>query len=123
MNNDPYQNNDQKEASDNSAFSNTETADEQYNPYDFSENAENRPQPCQGMAITSMILAIVSLVCCGGPAPAVVALILSSIAKKRGNTSGFATAGKVVGIISSVIWGIILIFYVVLFAAMLAELA
>lgn len=53
-------------------------------------------QPSNGLAIASLVLGILG----GG----VIAIILAVIAKKNGNTSGLATAGLVLGIITTVGW-------------------
>ena len=72
-----------------------------------------KKQPAMGMAITSMILAIVSLVFIGELISAAISLTLASIAKKRGNTSGFATAGRVIGIVSVVIHVVINVIFII----------
>jgi uncharacterized membrane protein YdbT with pleckstrin-like domain len=72
-----------------------------------------KKQPAMGMAITSMILAIVSLMFIGELISAVISLTLASTAKKRGNTSGFATAGRVIGIVSVVIHFVIHVIFII----------
>ena len=51
---------------------------------------EKKEQPAMGMAITSMILAIVSHVLGGGLPLSIIALALAVTAQKKGNTTGFA---------------------------------
>ena len=75
---------------------------------------EKKEQPAKGMAITSMILAIASHVLGMGLPLSVVALILGCVAKKRGNTSGFATAGVIIGIISTALWTLIILAFVLI---------
>ena len=60
--------------------------------------------PANGLAIASMVLGIMSLVLWiavwGYIIMAPLAIILGAVAKKKGNQSGMATAGIVMGIIS-----------------------
>jgi len=69
-----------------------------------------------GMALTSLILGIVGLVCCGILAP--VAAILGFVSRNRIAQSGgalggggLAMAGMILGIIGTVLWIIGVIFY------------
>ncbi|MBQ8408032.1 MAG: DUF4190 domain-containing protein [Clostridia bacterium] len=134
MNYNPYDNNGQAEhddsvnhdlpaqsSNDNSSFGNSddnnpENPQDFENPYQFTDEPEVNTQPYQGMAITSMILAIISMTCCGGFIPAIVALILSSVARKNGNTSGFAIAGKIIGTVSVILYGIAFLYMIALIA-------
>ncbi len=66
-------------------------------------NAPANVQPAKGMAIAALVLGLVGLVVaaviCG-----VIAICLAVTAKKKGNTSGMATAGLVLGIIDVAFW-------------------
>ena len=75
------------------------------------ENQYHAPQPPgnppgHGMAVTSMIMGILSLVfwclCIGYVIFAPLGIIFAVIAKKQGSTSSMATAGLVTGIVSLV---------------------
>ncbi|MCL2225567.1 MAG: DUF4190 domain-containing protein [Defluviitaleaceae bacterium] len=79
--------------------------------------AEGGNPPGHGMAITSMIMGILSLVfwclCIGYIIFAPLAIIFAVVAKKQGSTSGMATAGLATAIVSIVggvlYWGFVLI--------------
>ena len=82
-------------------------------PYQAYQPPVQQPQqPAMGQAIAAMICGIASIVFCMLPA-GIVAIILSNIAKKRGNTSGMATAGLITGIIGSIV-SVIYIVYIVI---------
>lgn len=82
-------------------------------PYQAYQPPVQQPQqPAMGQAIAAMICGIASIVFCMLPA-GIVAIILSNIAKNRGNTSGMATAGLITGIIGSIV-SVIYIIYVVI---------
>lgn len=81
---------------------------------------EKKEQPAMGMAITSMILAIVSHVLGGGLPLSIIALALAVTAQKKGNTTGFAIAGKVIALISTILWSVMIVaFILIIFVAML----
>ncbi len=63
--------------------------------------------PGRGMAIASLVLGILSLVCCG-LLPGILAVIFGCVAQYKGNTSHMATAGIVCGIIGSLLALIVL---------------
>lgn len=69
-------------------------------------NAAPATDPGKGMAIASLVCGLVSLLCCGGIV-AILAVVFGIIAKKKGSTSGMATAGLILGIVTFVI-GILL---------------
>ena len=48
-------------------------------------------------------------------------MVLSKQAKDEGNTSGKATAGWIIGIISLVIYAIVILFYVLMFVIAVAQ--
>ncbi len=79
-------------------------------------------QPAKGLATASLICAIVSLFCCT-PA-SIAAIIMGAIAKSKGNTSGTAKAGLIIGIISAALtvlgWIFYIIYYVVIVGAMMS---
>lgn len=90
--------------------------------------ATNNQQPvsrasAKGSAIASMILGIMSI--CGswttvvGIVLAIVALVLSNKAKAGGNTSMFATVGRITGIIGLIIGLAALAFAVIYFLFMI----
>ena len=72
----------------------------------------NAPQPAavpgKGLAIASLVLGIVSLLCFP-VVTGVLAAIFGGVAKSKGNTSGMATAGIVLGIIGVASWIIMVI--------------
>lgn len=53
-------------------------------------------------AIWALVTGILGIICCGPCA--IAAIILAVNAKNKGNTSGMATAGLVLGIIGCVLW-------------------
>ena len=63
-----------------------------------------QPKPANGMAIASLVLGILSIVCCCagffGILPGVIGLILAIICFSKGNKGGMAVAGLVLNIIS-----------------------
>ena len=71
-------------------------------------------QPAMGMAIASMILAIASQIFGGGLILSIIALVLAVTAQKKGNTTGFATAGKVIALISTILWSVLLVTFVLI---------
>ncbi len=88
-------------------------------PYGY-QQPYKQPEPAQGMAITSMVLGILSfffLPLIMG----IVAICLGCSAKKKGNRSGMATAGIVCGSIALAFVVLIIIFLVVFFASGGAE--
>ena len=84
----------------------------------------HRGQSYQGFAITSMVLGILGLIGCWcGPVLGIVAIIFGVVAnngmKKSNNFEGkgMATAGVVMGIISTVLWTLFIILYFIGLAA------
>ena len=71
-------------------------------------------QPAMGMAIASMILAIASQIFGGGLILSIIALVLAVTAQKKGNTTGFATAGKVIALICTILWSVVLVTFVLI---------
>jgi hypothetical protein len=95
----------------------------QYNQQQYNQPQYNQPQqyvaPAQpaddskGLAIASLVLGIVSLVCCGSVC-SIVGLVLGIMSRKRKpENNGMATAGIVLSIISLAFWGVYLILYAV----------
>ncbi len=75
----------------------------QYNqPYNQPIN--NQPNSGNGFAVTSMIMGILSCLCCGSLLFAVLAIVFGAVAKSKGSRSGMATAGIVCGIVAVVIF-------------------
>lgn len=61
-------------------------------------------QPGDGFAVASLVLGIISVVCCYTLVPSILAIIFGAVARSRGTIrSGMATAGLVLGIIALVI--------------------
>lgn len=56
-------------------------------------------QAGKGLAIASLVTGILSVVCCGSLFIWVAAIVCAVIAKSKGNKSGMATAGLILGII------------------------
>lgn len=85
-------------------------AQQQYNPYAMQQTE----QPAKPLAIVGMVLGIISMVgCCyTGFIFGLPGLICSLISKKKGNTSGMATAGVVTSIIGLAMFAIMLIIMV-----------
>lgn len=90
----------------------------------YSENAEKVPAP-KGYSIASMVLGIASIVCCCcvGYIPfvfiapllfGIAALVLRSVAKKKGAKDGMMTAGLICGI-SGIALALIGLIYTCLF--------
>ena len=85
-----------------------------------SGSSMQRGQSQQGLAITSMVLGILSLCGCFGPVSGIAAVIIGVVAgngmkrSKNFEGKGMATAGVVMGIIGAILWTIIMILYVVL---------
>jgi hypothetical protein len=84
------------------------------------------PPPNNGMATASMVLGIIGIVFCGFTS--ILAIIFGHIAqsqiKRTGEGGGgMATAGLVMGYIVTVIWVIIWIFYLGLYAALVGSTA
>lgn len=75
---------------------------------------EKKGQPAMGMAIASMILAIASHVFGGGLILSIIALVLAVTAQKKGNTTGFATAGKVIALICTILWSVVLVAFILI---------
>lgn len=84
---------------------------------------EDRPpvRPAKGLALASFLCGLGSLVCCT-PAAGVVGIILSHIAKKKGNTSGMRKAGLVCSICGIVLSVLISALMLVVSPAILEEL-
>ena len=59
-------------------------------------------QPAKSMAVASMIIGIISYVSIN-PLGAILAIIFAAAAKKHGNTTGYATAGLVCGIVGFIL--------------------
>ncbi|MDO4608237.1 MAG: DUF4190 domain-containing protein [Clostridia bacterium] len=77
----------------------------QYNqPYTYNQPINNQPDPGKGFAITSMIMGILSCLCCGSLLFAVLAIVFGAVAKGKGSRSGMAIAGIVCGIVAVVIF-------------------
>lgn len=122
MNNEPNQN-------DNKAESSSFSSGYSYSAADFESYKANEKEPAQGLAIASMACGLTSvaflllLCCCGGYValiawvPALAAIVMSIIAKKLGNRSGFATIGLISGIIMLALMALfvvaVILFYVV----------
>ena len=77
-------------------------------------------QPAHGSALAALICGIVGLLCCGIPL-GITAIILSTLAKKQGNTEGIATAGLVLGILA-LVGAVISIIITPILSAYLADL-
>ena len=60
-------------------------------------------QPQHGMAVASLVLGILGVLCCGSGLFSVLAIVFSSIAKKGGNQEKITSAGMILGIIGAVI--------------------
>ncbi|MBR1797309.1 MAG: DUF4190 domain-containing protein [Clostridiales bacterium] len=58
----------------------------------------------KGQAIAALVTGICSVLCYGCMPAGVAAIILAIVAKNKGNNSGMATAGLVLGIIGLVLW-------------------
>lgn len=74
----------------------------------YTAPAADAAMPGKGLAIASMILGIVSLLCF----PAItgtLGIILGGVAKSKGCTSGMATAGIVCGVIGVALWLLMLV--------------
>ncbi len=85
------------------------------------QNAPNRIQPAHGLAVTSMILGIVSFI--AFPlVTGILAICFGVSAKRKGNTEGMATAGVVCGTIGLVLWVVMFVLFMVLLGE-LTELA
>lgn len=87
------------------------------NNADYKTYANNQPQVSdnsKGLAITSLILGIVSFFCCG-PVSSIVGLVLGIMSRKKNSSdNGMATAGIVLSIIALVLWIAILIWSIVM---------
>ncbi len=59
-------------------------------------------QPARSMAIASMIIGIISYVSIN-PFGAILAIIFAATSKRHGNTTGYATAGLVCGIVGFIL--------------------
>ncbi len=84
-------------------------------PYGYQAPIQPPKPQHSGMAIASLILGIVSLLCCAvitGP----LGVIFGIIDKSKGNKSGCATAGIICGAIGFVLWLILIIFNIILIA-------
>ena len=69
----------------------------------ISENVgAEHEQPARSMAVASMIIGIISYVSIN-PLGAILAIIFAATAKKHGNTTGYATAGLVCGIVGFIL--------------------
>ena len=60
-------------------------------------------QPQHGMAVASLVLGILGVLCCGSGLFSVLAIVFSSMAKKAGNQEKITSAGMILGIIGAVI--------------------
>ena len=69
-----------------------------------------KQQSSTGLAWVSLICGIVGFLCCG--ITSIIAIICGAIAKSRGDAGGTATAGLVIGIITVVLWTIVIVSYV-----------
>lgn len=87
------------------------------NPNNNWNNQMPPQQPAKGFAVASLVLGIIGVVCMGW-LWGVLAIIFAAVAKSKGNKSGMATAGLVLGIIALVV-GIII---TVLMGSLYAEL-
>ncbi len=87
-----------------------------------------KEQPAKPLAILSLIFAIVgSVLCCcygTGSFASIAAIIMGAIAKAKGNTSGMAKAGLIIGIINIALLVIaviiVIIYYVVIVGAVMS---
>ena len=87
---------------------------EEQTNYTQSVDSNNAPdvQPQHGMAVASLVLGIIGIVCC--TPLSILSLVFAIVAKKSGNTEGITTAGLVLGIIGICLIIISIIVYVVL---------
>lgn len=85
----------------------------QYNqPYQYPQY-QDIPEPGKNFAIASLILSIVSIVCCGNTICAILGIVFGVISRQRQKeNNGMATAGIVISIITLVL-GIIGIIFAV----------
>lgn len=94
-----------------------------YNDYNYTRDYEVPSPPGNGLAMTGMILGLVSIVLCLGPITAIPAVICSGIALSKINQGkatgqGMAIAGLVTGILGIVLVGIWLILAAMLLPAL-----
>ncbi len=61
-------------------------------------------QPGKGLAIAALVTGILSIVCGGSFFIWIAAIVCAVIAKSKGNKSGMATAGLILGIIGGGLW-------------------
>lgn len=81
-----------------------------YNQYNNLNPVED--SSAKKMAIASLVLSLVSFICCGLPC-SIAGLVLGIISKKRQpENNGIATAGIVVSIVALVLWVVFIIFAV-----------
>ncbi len=76
---------------------------QQYNQPIYNQPVYNQPESGKGFAVASLVLGIVSFLCCAviaGP----LSIIFGFVAKSKGSRSGMATAGIICGIIALVLW-------------------
>lgn len=71
------------------------------NPTQFNNDNPAEGQEGKSLATASLVTGILGILCCGPCA--IAAIICSIVAKSKGNKSGMATAGLVLGIIGVVI--------------------
>lgn len=91
----------------------------QYNPnqqfnqaYQYPQYQET-PEPGKNFAIASLVLGIVTLVCCGNIITAVLGVIFGIISKQRQKeNNGMATAGLIISIVGIVLWIIAIVFLI-----------
>lgn len=68
-------------------------------------------QPQHGMAVASLVMGILGVICCGSGLFSILAIVFSSIAKKGGNQEKITSAGMILGIIGLVMCVIATILY------------
>ncbi len=91
---------------DNNNFNQTEPQQPQYYEPPVAQPTWNNDAPSgeegKTQAIWSLVTGILSVVCC--QICCIPAIILAVVAKNKGNKSGLATAGLVLGIIGACLW-------------------
>lgn len=71
-------------------------------PVEFNNDIPADVQEGKGVAIASLVTGILGVLCCSPCA--IAAIICSIVAKSKGNTSGMAKAGLILGIIGIVVF-------------------
>ena len=82
----------------------------------------NPPKPTvpgRGMAIASLVLGILAIVC-GGLVQGILAVVFGVVAKKKGYKDAMATTGIVLGILGIVFWIVLIIMFWDLYATLIS---